>query len=135
MTSDGSRSASPSGSSSPRWRFSAIRGSTELRQGLMQSMPRPRPVSQLTASATRTFRSTATVDLSLAGVHGGVHRTCKPDIPDTPDLRNHALSAQPRGSGWAHLGSNQGPLACEASALPLSYAPGARKGIQELGSD
>jgi hypothetical protein len=29
-----------------------------------------------------------------------------------------------RGSEWAHLGSNQGPLACEASALPLSYAPG-----------
>ena len=29
-----------------------------------------------------------------------------------------------RGSRWAHLGSNQGPLACEASALPLSYAPG-----------
>src|SRR6476620_3517697 len=27
-------------------------------------------------------------------------------------------------SRWAHLGSNQGPLACEASALPLSYAPG-----------
>ena len=25
---------------------------------------------------------------------------------------------------WAHLGLNQGPLACEASALPLSYAPG-----------
>jgi hypothetical protein len=27
-------------------------------------------------------------------------------------------------AGWAHLGLNQGPLACEASALPLSYAPG-----------
>ena len=27
-------------------------------------------------------------------------------------------------SEWAHLGLNQGPLACEASALPLSYAPG-----------
>jgi hypothetical protein len=26
---------------------------------------------------------------------------------------------------WAHLGSNQGPPACEAGALPLSYAPGA----------
>ena len=26
---------------------------------------------------------------------------------------------------WAHLGSNQGLLACKASALPLSYAPGA----------
>jgi hypothetical protein len=24
---------------------------------------------------------------------------------------------------WARLGSNQRPLACEASALPLSYAP------------
>ena len=29
---------------------------------------------------------------------------------------------------WAHLGSNQGPLACEASALPLSYAPGRAQG-------
>jgi integrase len=29
-----------------------------------------------------------------------------------------------RDAGWAHLGLNQGPLACEASALPLSYAPG-----------
>jgi hypothetical protein len=26
-------------------------------------------------------------------------------------------------SQWARLGSNQRPLACEASALPLSYAP------------
>ena len=26
---------------------------------------------------------------------------------------------------WARLGSNQRPLACEASALPLSYAPSA----------
>jgi hypothetical protein len=26
-------------------------------------------------------------------------------------------------STWARLGSNQRPLACEASALPLSYAP------------
>jgi hypothetical protein len=37
---------------------------------------------------------------------------------------------QARGPGvqgfpteWAHLGSNQGPPACEAGALPLSYAP------------
>ena len=26
-------------------------------------------------------------------------------------------------TGWARLVSNQRPLACEASALPLSYAP------------
>jgi ATP-dependent Clp protease adaptor protein ClpS len=35
---------------------------------------------------------------------------------------------------WAHLGSNQGPLACEASALPLSYAPERAKGIGGLGT-
>ena len=29
-------------------------------------------------------------------------------------------------AGWARLVSNQRPLACEASALPLSYAPGSR---------
>jgi hypothetical protein len=28
---------------------------------------------------------------------------------------------------WARLVSNQRPLACEASALPLSYAPGAEQ--------
>ena len=28
---------------------------------------------------------------------------------------------------WAHLGSNQGPPACEAGALPLSYAPRGRR--------
>ena len=34
------------------------------------------------------------------------------------------MAQRSRFRGWAHLGSNQGPLACEASALPLSYAPG-----------
>src|SRR6266853_5250758 len=34
-----------------------------------------------------------------------------------------ALALQPFPS-WAHLGLNQGPPACEAGALPLSYAPG-----------
>jgi len=33
---------------------------------------------------------------------------------------------------WAHLGLNQGPLACEASALPLSYAPGTETRIAAL---
>jgi hypothetical protein len=43
----------------------------------------------------------------------------------TPDRR------KPRRCGaflwWARLVSNQRPLACEASALPLSYAPGGRQ--------
>lgn len=29
---------------------------------------------------------------------------------------------------WARLGLNQRPLACEASALPLSYAPDPKSG-------
>jgi hypothetical protein len=33
------------------------------------------------------------------------------------------LTTNPCKSQWARLGSNQRPLACEASALPLSYAP------------
>ena len=39
----------------------------------------------------------------------------------SPDQRRRET---PAVAEWAHLGSNQGPLACEASALPLSYAPG-----------
>jgi hypothetical protein len=39
------------------------------------------------------------------------------------------LGATP--SSWAHLGSNQGPLACEASALPLSYAPRAKSRLPQ----
>ena len=37
------------------------------------------------------------------------------------------------GGGWARLGSNQRPLACEASALPLSYAPGDRESSWRCG--
>ena len=40
-----------------------------------------------------------------------------------PCKSSGTVSATP--SSWARLGSNQRPLACEASALPLSYAPGA----------
>ena len=35
------------------------------------------------------------------------------------------MACYPEPEGWwARLGLNQRPLACEASALPLSYAPG-----------
>src|SRR5919201_1312678 len=44
------------------------------------------------------------------------------------------FSAQRRGRRrWAHLGSNQGPPACEAGALPLSYAPRAGAGYRARG--
>jgi hypothetical protein len=44
-------------------------------------------------------------------------------IPDTSDPAHHAGFAQPCGRRWAQLGLNQRPPACEAGALPLSYAP------------
>ena len=42
--------------------------------------------------------------------------------PSAPSFRSIPATWAQLGQ-WAHLGSNQGPLACEASALPLSYAP------------
>ena len=52
------------------------------------------------------------------GAHGGPLV-----VREENGVRREAASGAER-SEWAHLGSNQGPLACEASALPLSYAPG-----------
>jgi hypothetical protein len=43
-------------------------------------------------------------------------------LPESQDP--HRIVVRVPFVAWAHLGSNQGPLACEASALPLSYAPG-----------
>ena len=43
--------------------------------------------------------------------------------PKNPELNVQPLSHFLTESWWAHLGLNQGPLACQASALPLSYAP------------
>ena len=57
--------------------------------------------------------------------------------PRPPGAGSRSGRSRPHGSRnarhrarrqWAHLGLNQGPLACEASALPLSYAPGSRQG-------
>jgi hypothetical protein len=57
----------------------------------------------------------------------------RPDLPKSCQSRERSRSSLDRRHGepldlrafsrWAHLGSNQGPPACEAGALPLSYAP------------
>jgi hypothetical protein len=49
-----------------------------------------------------------------------------------PEQESESGAAPPRREAvrrkeWAHLGSNQGPPACEAGALPLSYAPGSQE--------
>ena len=52
---------------------------------------------------------------------------CSLDEKRQPRRRREAAgsnTAEGLSREWARLGSNQRPLACEASALPLSYAPG-----------
>ena len=49
-----------------------------------------------------------------------------PSLPQPPRARIRRCRAE--CLGWARLVSNQRPLACEASALPLSYAPPGRPG-------
>jgi hypothetical protein len=58
------------------------------------------------------------------GQHRGQHQLANPARIARSAWLNHAILACVNGPGWAHLGSNQGPPACEAGALPLSYAPG-----------
>ena len=68
---------------------------------------------------------------TTAGYHRGLHQTRLPGTSGTDDASTKrqicSLFAQPRRlpaiSIWARLGSNQRPPACEAGALPLSYAP------------
>lgn len=55
------------------------------------------------------------------GGRRGVHRGRRTP-PPLPTRQRHLLPGV-RPSQWARLVSNQRPLACEASALPLSYAP------------
>ena len=52
------------------------------------------------------------------GITGDLLSQAKP-----PVVSALVQTLAPPVSLWAHLGLNQGPLACEASALPLSYAP------------
>ena len=49
---------------------------------------------------------------------------CAPRRRCSSQNERKAADSVARKPGWARLGSNQRPLACEASALPLSYAPG-----------
>src|SRR5207253_3082143 len=72
---------------------------------------------------------------SLTASHDPLHRRprgprrpadrsalCRLTAPHTLRIKTSRFAGS---SSWARLGSNQRPLACEASALPLSYAPGA----------
>ena len=74
--------------------------SPHLAQTLLPSGPR----------RMRAFRGKRDHRLALHASHCGAETTKASDLQSL--------------SRWAHLGSNQGPPACEAGALPLSYAPG-----------
>ena len=68
-------------------------------------------------------------DIDLAGgrITVGASKT-EAGIREVDIQRRKARICGPSG-GWARRVSNLRPLACEASALPLSYAPGERASV------
>ncbi len=73
--------------------------------------PKLRRVRLLEVRSPWHGRTSSSPDRTVPTKRSGVHESG--GIPLSRDLVS-----------WAHLGSNQGPPACEAGALPLSYAPG-----------
>ena len=75
-----------------------------------------------------------TLDIHLPPTGAASWATCSStrcSPPQPPSAATASTSSERVATGneaslvrWARLGSNQRPLACEASALPLSYAPG-----------
>ena len=94
------------GSSNTTARYQPPDGS--VRQARNSSAERCRHVRQQAESAPGHARP----------AHSGTY--------DTSDRWRNAATACLLRPKWAHLGSNQGPPACEAGALPLSYAPESR---------
>src|SRR5262245_46485221 len=76
------------------------------------------------AASSSPIRTTAIVPGGRVTLGSRRHRSDVGDYCDGPVSPIDRGDLQARSGTWAHLGSNQGPLACEASALPLSYAPG-----------
>jgi hypothetical protein len=60
----------------------------------------------------------AVADIGSGGVIHGCYKS------QNGQLRPKKTRHLRRVFSWARLGSNQRPPACEAGALPLSYAPG-----------
>src|SRR6266511_2357306 len=97
--------------------------------------PLDRPERRRLHENRRSFRSAAVV--TEGDTHHGFQvriaaefeSFCAETHLGSKPLRAHKRLVQGRARlsrrrEWAHLGSNQGPPACEAGALPLSYAPG-----------
>src|SRR5215203_2517897 len=66
-----------------------------------------------------------TSDHVLHDQHGRLIRVVGANANNAQCLQARRTKKQPfpADSRWACLGSNQGPPACEAGALPLSYTP------------
>jgi integrase len=79
------------------------------------------------ASERRTKRLQRGTLAARSAMFDGPRRPCWATLWATEATRSRAvirqLTTNPCKSIWARLGLNQRPLACEASALPLSYAP------------
>ena len=117
--------------------------------GLRRCRAHPRPVRLPARRAHRRLPDQGDHALRSRAGHRGPRRSparpcerrrpgCHPQPARLPDRGSCPGRSAPRppdhpaapwaliaADGWARLGSNQRPLPCEGSALPLSYAPGA----------
>jgi hypothetical protein len=101
---------------------SALPGTTPPRPGERTASSRPRCV--LRAPCERGAKPAAPMPPAASCPRGCTcHRRGQSGL--RPSSSHHEERHCFKGLfQWAHLGSNQGPPACEAGALPLSYAPG-----------
>jgi hypothetical protein len=82
---------------------------------------------QAQASTRRRVARGSGTNLARAGTHPGTHGTSIYGIPGTPDSRNHAVFAWPRGPEWPREESNLRTRIRSPPLYPLSY--GARAGF------
>src|SRR5439155_8382390 len=80
------------------------------------SPPSPTGSRRCSPTATRNRPKRSSACSSKTSASTAEARSCRPTASSTTRLAHCQVQ-------WARLGSNQRPLACEASALPLSYAP------------
>jgi hypothetical protein len=89
--------------------------------GLSLNRERSRESRSAYPPAVRPICELGAAGLGLGRRHSLFPCTKREGSPEVTGTKNPAFAGLLR---WARLGLNQRPLACEASALPLSYAPG-----------
>jgi hypothetical protein len=96
-------------------------------QAVSKAIPRTRAAARRSRSSTSRWSDASSTRAARYPRPGRAVQVARREIGPQIGPENGAHPPQSRCwcgiPEWARLGSNQRPLACEASALPLSYAP------------